>query len=70
MSTTAPQVKLEGIRARRERINVTRERLAALSEVSVSWLQLLEGGFTPTNSPSRDRVLRVLDALEDSPPER
>jgi transcriptional regulator with XRE-family HTH domain len=70
MTTTASQVGLDGIRARRERIGVTRERLAAASEVSVSWLQLLEGGFDPVASPSRERVLRVLAALEGSPREQ
>jgi len=48
----------------RAETGLTRERVAQLAGCSVSYLQLLEGGFDPNGSDVRPRVESVLrDAL-------
>ncbi|MGN6166742.1 MAG: helix-turn-helix domain-containing protein [Solirubrobacteraceae bacterium] len=52
------------LRERRERAGISREKLAQLSACSGSMVQLLESGYQPKRSGVRERVERILDALE------
>ena len=50
-----------GIRAARRDAGLSRQKLASLADCSVSYLQLLEGGFTPADSSVIPRIMRVLN---------
>jgi transcriptional regulator with XRE-family HTH domain len=57
----------DDLRTRRRRLGLTQQALAAAAECSLSAVRLYEAGFTPTRSPTRDRIAHVLDALEREP---
>ena len=64
MTTSESTQPLGDLRAARSEAGLSREKVAWLAGCSVSYLQLLEGGFSPNGSEVRPRVERVLrDAL-------
>jgi predicted transcriptional regulator len=52
------------LRDRRRRLGISQQSLAAAAACSISLVRLLERGYRPLHSPSRDRIERVLDELE------
>jgi predicted transcriptional regulator len=50
--------------ARRRRLGISQKRLAVAAECSESFVRLLENGYRPALSPTRERVERVLEELE------
>jgi transcriptional regulator with XRE-family HTH domain len=52
------------IRERRRAARLTQQQLADLAHASRSTVKLLEGGYSPPLSPTRDRILALLDELE------
>jgi transcriptional regulator with XRE-family HTH domain len=52
------------LRVRRELAGVTQQHLADLAGCSRSTVRLLEAGYAPPRSPTRERVDRVLGDLE------
>jgi transcriptional regulator with XRE-family HTH domain len=65
MSTNQnPTASDMSLRARRERAGLSRQQLGQLAGCSVSFVQLVETGFSPRVSPTRERIERVLAAFE------
>ena len=60
-----------GLRARREAAGATQQQLAEMAGCSISYVRLLEAGFTPTRGS--DVMPRLMAALENfaapAPPE-
>jgi transcriptional regulator with XRE-family HTH domain len=52
------------LRARRRRAGLTQRALAVAAECSLSALRLYENGYSPSHSPTRERVECVLEELE------
>lgn len=62
-----------GLRERRLAVGLTQQQLAYLAGCSLTHLQLLERGYSPTRSRVRNRVLAALhkhEALADPERER
>lgn len=57
-------IATDDIRTRRHRVGLSQQQLAVAAECSLSAVRLFERGYTPQPSPTRDRVVRVLDKLE------
>lgn len=51
----------DDLRARRRRLGISQQQLAVAAECSLSMVRLLEGGYAPPRSPTRERVERVLE---------
>lgn len=58
------------LRERRQRLRLSRARLAGLARCSVTSIDNLEAGYVPERSAVLFRVLAVLDEIEDATPER
>jgi ribosome-binding protein aMBF1 (putative translation factor) len=58
------------LRERRQRLGLSRARLAGLARCSVTSIDNLEAGYVPERSAVLFRVLAVLDEIEDATPER
>jgi predicted transcriptional regulator len=52
------------LRDRRRRAGISQQALAQLAACSVSIVRLLERGYAPPESPTRDRIARVLAELD------
>ena len=50
--------------ARRRAVGFSQQALAERAGCSLSFVRLLERGYAPPQSPTRDRIERVLDELE------
>lgn len=68
--TTSGGDRIEGqeFRDRREKLSLTRELLAAFARVSVSTLRTYELGSTRPRPDEYERLIDVLDTLEDGRP--
>ncbi len=66
--TTDPDRSSNELRRRRERLGLSRARLAGLARCSVSSIDNLEAGYVPQRSAVLGRIFAVLDRLEGSPP--
>jgi predicted transcriptional regulator len=53
-----------GLRERRRAAGLTQQQLAYLADCSLTHLQLLERGYTPTRSEVRKRILAALRECE------
>jgi hypothetical protein len=51
--------------ARRRGLGISQQTLAVAARCSLSSVRLFEAGFDPEHSPTRERVERALDELED-----
>jgi transcriptional regulator with XRE-family HTH domain len=60
MTTNECSNGIGNLRTARTQSGLTREKVASLAGCSVSYLQLLEGGFNPNGSDVRPRVEQVL----------
>jgi predicted transcriptional regulator len=56
--------KREGLRARRERIGISRERLGRIVDCSHNTIRLAEGGFAGVSDAMVTRISAALDELE------
>jgi transcriptional regulator with XRE-family HTH domain len=54
------------IRERREALGLSRQTLAGAAECSIAMLVLLERGYTPLESPVRERIEDTLTVLEQA----
>lgn len=69
LTSVAPSASLEDMalvpmRKRREALGLTRQQLAALADCSLSMLQMLEGGYTPSTGQVVGRVEKALAEAE------
>lgn len=62
--TTETIAPPQDVRSRRDRLGVTRSRLAVEADCSLTYLQTIEQGVTPRLSAVLPRVLSALDRLE------
>jgi predicted transcriptional regulator len=53
-----------GVRARREKLEISRHALATVARCSPESVKLLENGYEPEHSPVRARIIKALDELE------
>lgn len=60
METDTNPDTANGLRKRRLAAGLTQQQLANLADCSLTHLQLLERGYTPTRSEVRSRVLALL----------
>lgn len=51
------------LKAARQRAGLSRQKLAGLAGCSMAWVQQLEAGVQPADSPTLERIWMVLDAL-------
>jgi predicted transcriptional regulator len=58
--------RVDDLRARRNAVGLTQQRLAELARCSLAHLQLLERGYEPSRSRVRERIFAVL-AEQESP---
>lgn len=56
----------EVLREARAARGVTMDQLAAMADISTSYISLIERGLRGTERPSRERVLRLAEALSAS----
>lgn len=63
-SASLGDMALVPIRERREALGITRQQLASLAECSMTMLQMLEGGYTPTTGLVAGRVEKALAEAE------
>ncbi len=59
-----PVMSANELRERRQHAGISQQALAQMAACSVSFVRLLERGYAPPESPTRDRIERVLDRLE------
>lgn len=51
------------LKAARQLAGISRQKLAGLAGCSMAWVQQLEAGVQPADSPTLERIWMVLDAL-------